>query len=85
MFTTNSCEPTLPKSIHSKKREPASIVNQQPKVIIDTTTLINNTSTSTIESPINTLEEGAACSTRVPSTIMIAGKKRKKKKKSWVF
>jgi hypothetical protein len=67
MFTTDGCEPTLPKSIHLK-RESSSIVSQQTKVNkhIDTTTLINNISTSTIDSsPI--LENS---STRVSSTIM---------------
>jgi hypothetical protein len=59
MFTAASCEPTIPKPVHSK-RESSSIVNQ-----IDTTTLINNTSTSTIESVV--LE---APSSRVSSTIM---------------
>lgn len=61
MFTTTNCEPTLPKAIHSK-REPSSIVQQSKHV--DTTTLINNTSSSTINSP--TLR----VSSSVSSTIM---------------
>jgi hypothetical protein len=61
MFAASSCEPTIPKPSYPK-RSLSSIANP-----IDTTTLINNTSASTIASVV--LE---ASSTRVSSTM--AGK-----------
>lgn len=67
MFAAASCEPTLPKPTYSK-REPASLVNHSN---IDTTTLINNASASTIDSPA--LEN---TSTRPPSSTIMTGKGR---------
>jgi hypothetical protein len=64
MFTADSCELTLPKSVHTK-RESASIVQLPINKHVETTTLMNNTSQSTFDSP--TLEP--TC-TRVSSTIM---------------
>lgn len=67
MFSTESCELSIPKTVHSK-RESVSIAPAIIRKHIETATLLNNASQSTFESP--TLEQ---TSTRVSSTIM-AGK-----------
>lgn len=65
MFSTESCELSIPKTVHSK-RESASITPATAvRKHVDTATLINNVSQSTFESPA--LEQ---TSTRVSSTIM---------------
>ncbi|KAG1123438.1 hypothetical protein G6F42_010548 [Rhizopus arrhizus] len=65
MFT--SSEPTIPKAVHQKSRDSPSIISEQQSYKhIDTTALINNNSSSSLDEVLE------VTSTRVSSTI-IAG------------